>query len=217
VNSSHNTVAAGKPILIAAGSALRVNPLFAPFCKQTSILSSDGAVYPIQYLRDTASIHSVILESAIPSTAFTHTGEFRSLKGISGSIVKVPLIKLHLQTDFLDQEVLVGVINKLPDGVDFLLANDLWFLANPVLETSDVNAVVTCSAADRPISARVPLVAKPLRRRRRRRNRVELTPSRAVFVRVPHLNDTPAVLKSSHSAGESRLDSASVLSTNTVS
>jgi len=47
------------------------------------------------------------------------------------------------------------VIDKLPDGVDFLLANDLWFLANPVSETSDVNAIVTCSAADRPMSARV--------------------------------------------------------------
>jgi len=116
-------------------------------------------VYSIQYLRDTASIHSVILESAIPSTAFIHTGEFRSLKGISDSIVKVPLIKLHLQTDFLDQEVLVGVIDKLPDGVDFLLANDLWFLANPLLERSDVNSVVTCSAADQPRSARI--VTKP--------------------------------------------------------
>ena len=153
VDSSLKNVAAGRPMSTAAGLAVRVNPMFAPFCKQASVLSSDGVVYPIQYLRDTASIHSVILESALPSTAFTRTGEFRSLKGISGSIVKVPLIKLHLQTDFLDQEVLVGVIDKLPDGVDFLLANDLWFLANSVSETDDVKSFVTCSAAYRPLSA----------------------------------------------------------------
>ena len=62
----------------------------------------------------------------------------------------------------------MGVIDKHPDFGDFLLANDLLFLANPVSETSDVKPSVTCSAADRPMSARV--VAKPLRRRRRRRN-----------------------------------------------
>jgi len=37
-----------------------------------------------------------------------------------------------------------------------------------------------------------------------------------VFGRVPHLNDSPSVLQSSHSEGESCLDSASVLSTNTL-
>src|SRR5208282_3059453 len=50
-----------------------IHPLFVPFCKQASVLSSDGNVYPIQYLRDTAALQSVILRSAIPSTAFTCT------------------------------------------------------------------------------------------------------------------------------------------------
>jgi len=54
------------------------------------------------------------------------------LKGVSTQPVEVPLVELHLKTDFIDETVLCGLISELPEGVDFLLGNDIWFKAHSV-------------------------------------------------------------------------------------
>ena len=126
-------------------SVLPVHPLFVPFCQLASISSSDGNVYQVQYLRDTAALQSLLLESSVPSSAYKNTGEFRVLRGVSNTTIEVPLVEVHLKTDFLDQTVLVGLIKNLPEGVDFLLGNDLWFLVNSQPTEVEYDAVVTRS------------------------------------------------------------------------
>ena len=54
------------------------------------------------------------------------------LKGVSSQPVEVPLVELHLKTDFIDENVLCGLISELPEGVDFFLVNDIWFKAHSV-------------------------------------------------------------------------------------
>ena len=48
------------------------------------------------------------------------------LKGITSDTLTVPLVEVHLQTDFLDEKVLCGLVKDLPDGIDFLIGNDVW-------------------------------------------------------------------------------------------
>jgi Integrase zinc binding domain len=55
------------------------------------------------------------------------------------------LVELHLLTDFMDEKVLCGVIPKLPDGVDFLLGNDIWAYSHPSDTEESYEAVVTRS------------------------------------------------------------------------
>lgn len=143
--SSSKIVSATEEIV----SVLPLHPLFAPFCKQAKIYSGDGNVYEVQYLRDTAALQSLLLESSVPASAYRNTGEFRLLKGVSNTTIEVPLVELHLKTDFLDQIVLCGLIKNLPDGVDFLLGNDLWFLTNPQPTVVDFDAVITRSHTEK--------------------------------------------------------------------
>src|SRR5208282_581596 len=126
---------------------LPVNPLFAPFCKPGLVLSADGCEYPIHVLRDTAALQFVILSSSIPTTGYAHTGDIRLLRGITNTVIEVPLVSIHLKTDGIDQTVLVGLIEQLPEGVDFLLGNDLWFMAHPLPESNEYIAVITRSVS----------------------------------------------------------------------
>ena len=122
---------------------LPIHPLFAPFCNVASIINEDGTSVQIKVLRDTAALQSLLLQSSVPSSCYVHTGEIRLLKGVSTQPIEVPLVELHLQTDFINDKVLCGLIQELPEGVDFLLGNDIWFKSHPI--PCDVNAVVTRS------------------------------------------------------------------------
>jgi len=124
-------------------TVLPLHPLFAPFCKEATICGNNGKHVKIRVLRDTAALQSLLLESAVPKTAYTHTGEVRLLKGISGPPLEVPLVELHLCTDFLNDKILCGLISELPEGVDFLLGNDIWFQAHPLPEVKMYDAAVT--------------------------------------------------------------------------
>jgi len=123
-------------------SVLPLHPLFAPFCSDASVHSVDGTSVHIRVLRDTAALQSLIRRSSIPPSFCVDTGEVRLLKGISANPVEVPLVEIHLETEFLNEKILCGLIDDLPTGVDFLLGNDLWFQAHPLPDVS-FDAVVT--------------------------------------------------------------------------
>ena len=56
------------------------------------------------------ALQSVICEAIITPTTVKHTGQTRLLKGISNEVVEVPLVELHLRTEFINEFVLCGVI-----------------------------------------------------------------------------------------------------------
>ena len=111
---------------------LPIHPLFAPFCNVAPIINDDGTSVQIKVLRDTAGLQSLLLQSSVPSTCYEHTGEIRLLKGVSTQPIKVPLVELHQQTDSINDKVHCGLIQELPEGVDFLLGNDIWFKSDPI-------------------------------------------------------------------------------------
>ena len=99
---------------------------------------------PLQILRDTGALQSVLLEKAVPPSAIGRTGELRLLKGITSQTIEVSLVEVHLKTPFMDAPILCGLIKELPEGVDFLLGNDIWTQYHPV-EPSQANLAVTRS------------------------------------------------------------------------
>ena len=103
-----------------------VHPLFEPYCSIGYIVHASGERTQITILRDTAALQSLIAKSCVFSEALIYTGENRWIRGISGNILEIPLIELWLQSEFCDKTVQVGLVDTLPDGVDFLLGNDLW-------------------------------------------------------------------------------------------
>ena len=109
-----------------------VHPLFQPYCKEGSLVHQNGAQTSINILRDTAALQSLLRSSAVPEDAVIHTGDVRWIRGISGEIIDVPLVQVHLKCDLFDSLVEVCLISLLPDGVDFLLGNDLCSQFTPV-------------------------------------------------------------------------------------
>jgi len=86
-----------------------IHPLFKPYCTTAYIVKPDGSSVPIQMLRDTGALQSVLKQSAVDESLYTHTGETRLIKGISRE-VEIPLVELHLRTSSFDKDVLRGLV-----------------------------------------------------------------------------------------------------------
>lgn len=147
IASNHTEVGDQSTEPVEPCQVLAIHPLFAPFCREAAIRSEDGMLIPVRTLRDTAALQSLVRKSAIPPSAYSHTGEVRLLKGISGSPIEVQLVELHLVTDFIDENILCGLIHELPEGVDFLLGNDIWFKVHPITEVAETAVVTRAQAA----------------------------------------------------------------------
>ena len=59
----------------------------------------------------------------------------------------MPLVQVHLRTDSINETVLCGLINELPNGIDLLIGNDIWPKANPLPDKVTEQAVTTCTTA----------------------------------------------------------------------
>src|SRR5208282_5529766 len=123
------------------------NSCFGYLKNRNKGINVNSACHSIHVLRDTSVLQSVILAASIPTTAYAHTGDIRLLRGITNTVIEVPLVSIHLKTYGIDQTVLAGLIEQLPEGVDFLLGNDLWFMSHPLLESNEYIAVVTRSVS----------------------------------------------------------------------
>ena len=124
-----------------------IHPLFKPYCTTAQIVNANGGLTGIKVLRDTGALQSVIKQAALSNIDFIETGQVRLLKGIASEIMEVPLIEVHLKTNVLDTTVLCGVIDDLPEGVDFLLGNDIACLTDTVPGTQSVVTRTQAAAA----------------------------------------------------------------------
>ncbi|XP_039537129.1 uncharacterized protein LOC120485420 [Pimephales promelas] len=81
---------------------------------------------PVKILRDTGAMDSFILESVLPFSSQSHTGESVLIRGIGLNTLSVPLHKVRLQSDLIQGEVVMGVRPALPvEGVHIILGNGL--------------------------------------------------------------------------------------------
>ncbi len=100
---------------------------YAPFITEgyVSLLGSTDKV-PIRILRDTGSSESFILESVLPFSQETDTGNRVLIRGIGLQTLSVPLHNVFLQSDLVNRSVVMGVHPSLPvEGVSVILGNNL--------------------------------------------------------------------------------------------
>jgi hypothetical protein len=133
---------------------LPIHPLFKPFCATAHIVNLNGLQAPINVLRDTGTLQSVIKQATLTNIDYVKTEQVRLLKGITSKIIEVPLIEIQLKTDQFDAIVLCGVIDELPEGIDFLLGNDIACLTDNV-QAPVMQSVITRAQA---IAAQPPIV-----------------------------------------------------------
>ncbi|KAL2094752.1 hypothetical protein ACEWY4_009471 [Coilia grayii] len=120
---------------------------YLPFITDGCVFFPGQPTVPVKILRDTGAVDSFILQSVLPFNEQSYTGESVLIRGIGLNTVSVPLHRLHIQSDFVQGEVIIGVRPALPvEGVHVILGNGIagcrvW---------GDVPAPVVC---DSPIAA----------------------------------------------------------------
>lgn len=102
--------------------------LYCPFIMNGSVSLSgkQGNLKPISILRDTGSVQSFIVESALDFSEESYCGSSVLIRGIELGCVKVPLHSVYLQSDLFTGVVSLGVRAQLPiEGVGLILGNDI--------------------------------------------------------------------------------------------
>ena len=85
-----------------------------------------------------------LLKNTHNSNDFITTDKTTLLKGITTQTQRVPLVQVHLRTDSINETVLCGLVNVLPNGIDFLIGNDIWLKAHALPDNATEQAVTTC-------------------------------------------------------------------------
>ena len=100
---------------------------FEPFIidAQVSLVGSAERVN-IRVLRDTGARHSFIVQSALPFSAGTQSGDYIVMRGMELGFVPVPRHAVMLECDLAKRVFSVGVRPELPlPGVSMILGNDI--------------------------------------------------------------------------------------------
>ena len=97
-----------------------------PFISEGYISLRNGHGVPIRILRDTGATQSLLVEGILPLSEDTATGNQVLIQGVELGIVSVPLHSIHLESELVTGDVVVGLRPTLPmAGVSLILGNDL--------------------------------------------------------------------------------------------
>lgn len=104
-----------------------IDPDYAPFVTKGSVSLSEGhGRVPVCILRDTGAAQSFMLSGVLPLSDSTSTGTHVLVRGFEMTPVQVPLHRVHLSSNLIKGEVVVGIRQSLPvKGISFILGNDL--------------------------------------------------------------------------------------------
>lgn len=114
------------PVLHAELKSEKTQSMYEPFLTNGSVSVSGVEAVAVRILRDTGAAQSFILRGLLPLSEKTATGSSVLVRGIEMGFLDVPLHYVHLDSDLVCGDVVVGVQDFLPvPGVTFLLGNDL--------------------------------------------------------------------------------------------
>ncbi|KAI2660984.1 Retrovirus-related Pol polyprotein [Labeo rohita] len=129
----------------------RIDDSYRPFVLKAliSLTGNSEDQKEIKMLRDTGAMQSFIVADKLQFSDETSCGSSVMVQGIEMGCVKVPLHRVHLQSELCTGFVRVAVRPSLPvKGVDFILGNDLaGGKIMPVLEVVD-KPDVSCQSED---------------------------------------------------------------------
>ena len=131
VSDPHSAAIIPRETGLATSNSNRIMEMFEPFIQNGFVSLSDdfSEAKPIHILRDTGSAQSILLQSTLPLSDSTYSGDNVLLKGVDtspGSYPSAPLRQVYISSSHVNGPVTVGITSSLPiDGIDFLLGNDL--------------------------------------------------------------------------------------------
>ncbi|XP_033986450.1 uncharacterized protein LOC117482461 [Trematomus bernacchii] len=100
---------------------------YAPFIRDglVSLVGSNVRV-PIKILRDTGAFDSYIVDSVLPLSYESDTGDTVLSWGMGLKVLPIPVHRMYIDCDLVKGEVAVGVRPALPiEGIHFILGNGL--------------------------------------------------------------------------------------------
>lgn len=104
------------------------DPSYLPFLFKgfVSLTGNKEDQVEVQVLRDTGAAQSFISAEVLPFSDLSSVGSSRLVQSFSMEVMKVPIHRIHFQSDLVADFVEVGVRPVLPvKGVAFILGNDL--------------------------------------------------------------------------------------------
>lgn len=147
LKKKQQTSFSAQPVGLIKTIPASVDSVYQPFLLEGFVSFSgqrDDQV-EVRVLRDTGAARSFIRGDVLPFSEKSCLGSSILVQGISMDVLKVPLHRVHLQTELVAGFVDVGVRPALPvPGVEFILGNDLaGGRMLPVLEVLDKPALTS--------------------------------------------------------------------------
>ena len=97
-----------------------------PFVSTGRVSVDRSPPVSVKILRDTGASQTLLLSSTFEGMNIPEAVDFVVCKGIGGGSISVPLCKVHLESDLVNGDVIVGLIPDLPmRGISLILGNDL--------------------------------------------------------------------------------------------
>jgi len=93
---------------------VKFNPLFNTHWCTATLTSSDQSQRNFTVLRDSGSLQSLISCDKLSSHDYVDSGESLSIKGVTGDVVRVPLVEIDLKSKFGTGKYLFGLVYKVP-------------------------------------------------------------------------------------------------------
>jgi len=134
--------------------AHEVNPLFATHWCTATLTRPDGKTGELRMLRDTGSLQSLLSRARMKDGDYIETGECRLIRGISGNVIRIPLIEVQLTSMYGEGKFLCGLVDSLPDpAFDGLIGNDLDPPSSRAEDVTPVHVVTRSQTRLQPPSA----------------------------------------------------------------
>jgi len=107
-------------------NTVKVNPLFNTHWCTATLTSPDQIQRSLTVLRDSGSLQSLISRDKLCSHYYVDTNDSCLIKGVTGDVVRVPLVEVDLQSKYGTGKYLFGLVDRLPDDTFYaLIGNDL--------------------------------------------------------------------------------------------
>ena len=109
-----------------AVTTTRVDKSYRPSTKRGVIRGPNGGPVEVSILRNTGTSQSLLLRKKLAKGVIEATRETVLIEGIGGKMVKIPLCKITLKSQWKNGPIQVGVVDKLPmKGISLILGNEV--------------------------------------------------------------------------------------------
>ena len=88
--------------------------LYLPHIADGVFLNPRGTEVPIRILRDTGNLQSILTSSLLLNWMGLDTNECRFIKGVTGTEVKLPLVKVEIKSKLFSAKLRACLSDQLP-------------------------------------------------------------------------------------------------------